>query len=119
MYILKNRSITSGIIILSMKIASSKIQSHYIAYSVENGNFTIFNYVHPPLFNITKINQLNIGINMQLQWLVDNYEKDFDIEIKASTFYVLAQQVCDYIYSFYKENKKVSQSDIMDMCQPR
>lgn len=114
---LLDKGIISGIIVFTMIISSSKSQTHYIPYSKEKGSYILFNYINPELYHIITTKNLNNGVSDQLAWLVENYERDFDCQVKQTKVYIPSTDTCNRLYQFYKENKRISQIDIMAICQ--
>ena len=114
---LLDKGITSGIVVFTMIISASKSQTHYISYSKENGSYILFNYINPELYHTVTTKNLNSGISDQLAWLVENYERDFDCQVKQTKVYIPPTDTCNRLYQFYKENKRISQIDIMAICQ--
>ena len=114
---LLDKGITSGIVVFTMIISASKSQTHYISYSKENGSYILFNYINPELYHTVTTKNLNSGISDQLAWLVENYERDFDCQVKQTKVYIQPTDTCNRLYQFYKENKRISQIDIMAICQ--
>lgn len=114
---LLDNEIISGIIVFTMIISASKSQTHYIPYSKENGSYILFNYINPELYHTITTKNLNNSVNDQLAWLVENYERDFDCHVKQTKVYIPSTDICNRLYQFYKENKRISQIDIMAMCQ--
>ena len=100
-----------------MIISTTKSQTHYIPYSKEKGSYILFNYINPTLYHTITTKRLNDGADEQLTWLVENYERDFNCHVTQTKVYIPSKDICNCLYQFYKENKRISQIDIMAMCQ--
>lgn len=114
---LLDKNVESGVIVFTMIISASKSQTHYIPYSKENESYILFNYINPTLHHTITTKYLDDGVNKQLAWLVENYERDFDCHVKRTKVYIPSKDICNCLYRFYKENKRISQIDIMALCQ--
>lgn len=114
---LLDKGIESGIIVFTMIISATKSQTHYITYSKEKGSYILFNYISPELYRTVTTKNLNNGISDQLDWLVENYERDFNCRVKQTKVYIPSVDICNCLYQFYRENKQISQIDIMAICQ--
>lgn len=114
---LLDKSIESGIVVFTMVISATKSQTHYIPYSKEKGSYILFNYINPTLYHTITTKRLNDGVDEQLTWLVENYERDFSCHVKQTEVYIPSKDICNCLYQFYKENRRISQIDIMAMCQ--
>ena len=114
---LLDKGIESGIIAFTMVISATKSQTHYIPYSKEKGSYILFNYINPTLYHTITTKRLDDGVDEQLTWLVENYERDFNCHVKQTKVYVPSKDICNCLYQFYKENRRLSQIDIMAMCQ--